>query len=61
MQNVWGEKMKEVLESLQAIDVKIDDCRYYLTTIIDCEEKDILFGALNEMSKEVKTLINEIN
>ena len=53
--------MKELLESLQSIDVKIDDCRYYLTTIIDCEKKDILFGALNEMSKEVKTLINKVN
>ena len=57
MQNVWGEKMKEVLESLQVIDKNLDDCRYFLSI----HEDEELFNKLNEMSKEVKTLINKIN
>ena len=57
MQNVWGEKMKEVLESLQVIDKNLDDCRYFLSI----HEDEELFNKLNEMSKEVKTLINKVN
>ena len=51
--------MKEILESLQIIDTKLDDCRYYLTTIND-EKVEEVFTKLNEASKEVKTLINRI-
>lgn len=57
MQNVWGEKMKEVLESLQVIDKNLDDCRYFLSI----HEDEELFNKLNEISKEVKTLINKVN
>jgi hypothetical protein len=49
--------MKEVLEILQGIDTKLDDCRYYLTI----NEQELLFDKLNEISKEIKSLINEIN
>lgn len=53
--------MKEVLEALQMIDTKIDDCRFYLTTMEHNEKIDELFNRLNEASREVKTLINKIN
>ncbi len=53
--------MKEVLESIQTIDTKLDDCRYYLKSIEDPEKRDLLFDTLNEISKEVKGLVNEFN
>ena len=49
--------MKEVLESLQIIDKNLDDCRYFLSI----HEEEELFNKLNEISKEVKTLLNKIN
>lgn len=49
--------MKELLESLQTIDTKLDDCRYFLSI----HEDEELFNKLNEISKEVKTLLNKIN
>lgn len=49
--------MKEVLESLQVIDKKLDDCRYYLSI----HEEEEIFNTLNEASKEIKTLLNKIN
>lgn len=49
--------MKEVLESLQVIDKKLDDCRYYLSI----NNEETLFDTLNEASKEIKTLLNKIN
>ena len=49
--------MKELLESLQLIDSKINDCQYELTrTELD---KDRIFDLLKDASKEVKTLINK--
>ena len=51
--------MKEILESLQVIDLKISDCQYELTrTELD---KDRMFELLKEASKEVKTLIIKFN
>lgn len=51
--------MKELLESLQIIDTKINDCQYELTrTDLD---KDRIFDLLKDASKEVKTLLNKIN
>lgn len=51
--------MKELLESLQIIDSKINDCQYELTrTELD---KDKIFDLLKEASKEIKTLLNKIN
>lgn len=51
--------MKDVLEVLETIDTQINDCRYYLTLSENKEE--LLFNKLNEISKEVKQLINKIN
>ena len=53
--------MKDVLEVLQTIDTKLDDCRFYLTTMNHDEKTDELFNKLNEASKEVKQLINTMD
>lgn len=51
--------MKELLESLQLIDSKINDCQYELTrTELD---KDRIFDLLKDAGKETKTLLNKIN
>lgn len=54
--------MKEVLEALQMIDTKLDDCRYYLT-INDSKVvvKELILDKLNEASKELKKLMSKIN
>ena len=51
--------MKEIIEVLETIDTQIDDCRYYLT--ISENKEELLFNKLNEISKEIKTLINTMN
>jgi len=57
-----SENVKEVLETLQTVDKQIDDSRYYMT-LNDNKDvtKDLIFDKLNEVSKEIKTLINKIN
>lgn len=50
--------MKELIDSLLLIDGKINDCRYYLT--LRSEEKEtMLFDTLNEMSKEIKKILDK--
>ena len=54
--------MKEVLETLQTVDKQIDDCRYYMTLNDNkVVTKELIFDKLNQVSKEIKTLINKIN
>ena len=51
--------MKELKESLQLIDSKINDCQYELTrTELD---KDRIFDLLKDAGKETKALLNKIN
>jgi hypothetical protein len=51
--------MKELLESLQLIDSKINDCQYELTrTELD---KDRIFDLLKDAGKETKALLNKMN
>ena len=51
--------MKELLESLQLIDSKINDCQYELTRIE--LDKDRIFDLLKDAGKETKALLNKIN
>ena len=50
--------MKELIDRLILIDEKINDCRYYLTLRSEEKEK-MLFDTLNEMSKEIKKILDK--
>lgn len=47
--------MKDILESLQIIDSKINDCQYELTR--SELDKDKMYDLLKEASKEIKGLL----